>query len=188
MRTIQDMVQQEVLCCMSHIVSTVAGGYGQFETSDQRRNPQVRALSDLTEQAFELCSPIPDYEEAAIQAGWSVKDNAFVHADLWNNTAADEPNAWEALCQAESIEPYDCEVFEHWAITDWFAGKLEAAGEKVDKDFGNLCIWARTTTGQGIASDGVVERIYVQMMQLDTLSKQRQAFDPLTGKPAEQPK
>jgi len=36
--------------------------------------------------------------------------------------------------------------------------------EKVDKDFAGLCIWARTTTGQAIYADGVVERIYAEMM------------------------
>jgi hypothetical protein len=42
------------------------------------------------------------------------------------------------------------------------ADKLEAAGEKVDKDFAGLCIWARTTTGQTIYCDGVIERIYAE--------------------------
>lgn len=129
-------------------------------------------LPELCEQAFELASPVPDYEEAAIQAGWNWDEHAnefrlndkgdghdgFVAIPLFENG---QPN-WELLCDDQEIESYDREVFEHWAVTDWFADKLIAAGEKVDKDFGNLCIWARTTTGQGIASDGVIERIYAE--------------------------
>lgn len=71
---------------------------------------------------------------------------------------------WRELCEYDGLEPYDREVFEHWAVTTWFAEKLIEAGEKVDADFGALNVWARTTTGQGIASDGVVERIYAAMM------------------------
>lgn len=66
---------------------------------------------------------------------------------------------WRELCNEQDIEPYDREVFEHWAVTDWFADQLIKHGEKVDKDFAGLCVWARTTTGQAIAADYVLERI-----------------------------
>ncbi len=67
MRTIEQMISSEVLCCMSSLVSTLAAGYG----ADIRTGfaPNDRDLSDLTEQAFELAAPIDDWEEAAIQAG-----------------------------------------------------------------------------------------------------------------------
>ena len=48
-------------------------------------------------------------------------------------------------------------------MTDWFANKLIEQGEKVDKDFAGMCIWARTTSGQGIASDSVIERIAAEI-------------------------
>lgn len=163
MRTIDQMVQQEILCCMSSIVSTLARG-NTFDP-DCQNEAELRALA---EQAAELCYPIPDYEEAAIQAGWEPYTDKFGVA-CWRNDNDGNELTWagtaEDLCQNHDIEPYDREVYEHWAVTEWFAEKLEAAGEKVDKDFGNLCIWARTTTGQGIASDGVVERIYADMMK-----------------------
>lgn len=176
MRTIQDMVQQEVFCCVSHIVAVLAAGSGAVDRRS-RNAPNVGAaaqLADLAEQAFELACPVPDYEEAAIQAGWSIQegdegrgfwkretDGTMRVADA-NPDGGDE---WSDLCSEEGIEPYEWEVFEHWAVSGWFADKLIAQGEKVDKDFGGLCIWSRTTTGQGIASDGVVERIYNELME-----------------------
>jgi hypothetical protein len=50
------------------------------------------------------------------------------------------------------------EVFEHWAVSNYLKDKLEGLGEKV-LDLGNLNIWCRTTTGQSISMDGVIELI-----------------------------
>lgn len=63
MRTIQQMIQSEVLCCMSHMVSTLAQGYGAFERRDRVSREAVGSLDDLCEQAFELASPSADYAE-----------------------------------------------------------------------------------------------------------------------------
>src|ERR1700729_4361313 len=77
MITIDQMVQREVNCCLSSLVSTLAGGYGE----SMGLGRPAKELEALAEQAFELASPIPDYEEAAIEQGWRVDSNAhFVHA------------------------------------------------------------------------------------------------------------
>lgn len=171
MRTIEQMVQQEVLCCVSHIVSVLAGGYA--DTPDSRRANKFGPLGDLhalAEQAFELACPVADYEEAAIQAGWSIQEGDEGRG-FWKRETdgtmrvadANPDDGWSNLCSEEGIEPYEWEVFEHWAVSGWFADKLIAQGEKVDKDFGGLCIWSRTTTGQNITSDDVVKRIYNEL-------------------------
>lgn len=129
MRTIEQMIHQEVLCCMSSIVSTLAQGYGALNRE------QTKAFDHLPEQAFELAAPIPDYEEAARDA-IEQYPGRFPDADK----ASDD---YAAFCALHDIEPYDREVFEHWAITNWLADKLENQGEKVDRDFAGLCIWAR---------------------------------------------
>ncbi len=58
------------------------------------------------------------------------------------------------------------EAYEHWIVSDWLADKLIEHGEMVTKDFLGLTIWGRTTSGQAIFLDGVIERIY------DSLGKQ----------------
>lgn len=170
MRTIDDMVRMEVHYCVSALVSTLAQG-GQNFAVVQGAND----LGALCDQAFELCTPIDDWEEAAIQQGWhqapngrwwregnSEDDPSLLETFLgsgpyiWADTAA------SACTFVDDIEPYQREIFEHWLVSEWLADRLEAAGERVDKDFAGLVIWARTTTGQGIASDGVIERIYAE--------------------------
>ena len=63
--------------------------------------------------------------------------------------------------EIEKIEPETIEVFEHWSVTSFLANKLEAAGEKIIWDVLDFkAIWCRTTTGQQISSDDVIEDIY----------------------------
>lgn len=163
--TAEDLVHREVLACVSHLVSTLAEGMNYV--LPRRGEP----FTELAEQAFELASPIDDWKEAAEQAGWSRRaDGLFVH-DEWKILVNGRPELdprgyadWQALCWDKDIEPYQWEVYEHWIVSDWLADKLEAHGEKVDRDFAGLTVWARTTTGQAIAMDSVIERIHAELV------------------------
>lgn len=148
------LVQREVFYCVSPLVSTLAQGIDN-----------EGELGTVAWQALDLASPIDDWEEAAIQEGW-YRTNP-IGATYWRNDAPDRDGyayltAQEA-CEAFGIEPYQREVFEHWIVSDWLADKLAEKGEKVDKDFAGMTIWARTTTGQGIASDSVIEAICAEL-------------------------
>lgn len=148
----EDLVRREVLVCVSSLVSTLAAGcYATGWAGSAKEG--AHALRSLCEQAQELAAPIPDYEEAAREAGWEPGDGG-----RWSNDDDWVDSAQEA-CERDNIEPRDREVYEHWAVTDWLADQLEARGEKVDRDFAGLTVWARTTTGQMIAMDGVIEAI-----------------------------
>ena len=163
MRTIQDMVSSEVYCCISSMVATLANGAGNIVPTDRMaaRNGSFSALESLCEQALELAMSVDDWEETAIQAGWSIAGDWFTHKNYPGECFDDAQRA----CVKHGIDdPYQIEVFEHWAVSDWFADKLIAAGEKVDKDFAGLCVWARTTTGQAIYADSVVEAIYASLL------------------------
>lgn len=137
------MVRNEVLCCVSSLIYTLSQGYG--ERCDHADT------SDLVEQAFELSSPVLDYESAAVEAGHSVSDATVC-------------GGWEEVCCVHGIEPYESEVFEHWAVSTWFAEKLAEKGEKVDTDFAGLNVWARQCSGQAIAADAVVLKIARECM------------------------
>lgn len=159
-RVLQDradrLVQANVQASLSSMVATLAAGWNV-----DRVNP---AMDALHEQAQELCAGRLDYEEAARQAGWIVRDGEF-----WNGDDAgacktpDEAGAWEDLCDEYQIEPYEWEVYEYWAVSTWLAEKLQEAGERVDTDFAGLNVWARTTTGQAISMDAVIRKIAVEI-------------------------
>lgn len=163
----EDLVRREVLCCVSSLVSTLASGSGYpncldyASRSDSDFMQGTADFRDLCEQALELACPVDDWEEAARQAGWEpfdAGDGSNCYKDTTDNmtwACAD----WRELCEAMDIDPYQWEIFEHWAVSGWLADALEAVGEKVDKDFAGLCVWARTTTGQAIAMDPCIARV-----------------------------
>jgi len=161
-RTPKDIVRMEVHYCVSSLVSTLA----QAE-SLAGGTLEPRDLATLTEQAFELAAPIEDWEEPAREAGWTWDEAAeeFRQSDQGDDYNAfhkanpDDETRWVDLCESEGIDPHQREVYEHWIVSDWLADKLEALGEKVDRDFAGLTVWARTTTGQAIYADSVVEKI-----------------------------
>ena len=62
---------------------------------------------------------------------------------------------WEHLYQHPNSE----EVLEHWIVSDWLAEKLESKGELIERSFYNPTIWGRTTSGQAITMDGVIQEI-----------------------------
>jgi hypothetical protein len=163
--TPQEIVQREVCACASSLIATLAKG---CDFTD-RANAAGQELQPLCEQAFELACPVDDWEEAAIQAGFKLYEDGKWHAvdqaeDPDESMVINFANA-EEVCREQNLEPYQWEVFEHWIVSDWFADKLIEAGEKVDKDFAGLCIWARTTTGQAIYADAVIERICAKLAE-----------------------
>jgi hypothetical protein len=174
MITIEQMVQREVLCCMSSLVSTLAMANGCFQTEGRI------GAEELAEQASELAAPVLDYEEAATEAGWEYVQTVDNHdqpitawmrgadgVDADNEDGPPQFDTAQEACEFDGLDPYESEVFEHWAVSAWFAEKLAEQGERVDTDFAGLCVWARTTTGQTISADSVIEKIYRDMVAPD---------------------
>lgn len=171
------LVDREVVYCVSNLVYQLAQGYGHKLPGD---------LGELAEEAFEVSTPIEDYEEAAFQegieirecedgSGWeySTKGGRKAAAE-WTagdgETEGDRPNPWEFLsaddkseayreaCEAERVEADQREIFEHWIVSKWLAGKLQERGERIG-EVGGLTVWGRPTTGQAISMDEVIRDI-----------------------------
>jgi hypothetical protein len=157
MITAETLVSREVHYCVSSLVSTLAGSYGNRLPGEQE---EMRSLLD---QAFDLARPIEDFESAAMDAGWVKAPDGWRKPTSYGHLQ--HPGPLETLCDVEEIEPYEREVFEHWIVSDWLADHLIKRGEKVDKDFCGLTVWARTTTGQAIASDYVIDDILRELAE-----------------------
>lgn len=164
--TVDQMVQREVMCCMSSMVHTLAS-HTSYEPP-RKGDPEGAAHYDLCIQAQELAASVLDYEEAATSAGWEECAREPEGQHVFRDKSDGQTwcaDSWEALCNDHDIEPYEWEVFEHWAVSSWLAAKLIAQGERVDPDFAGLNVWARTTTGMGIACDSVMQRIHADMLR-----------------------
>lgn len=165
--TVDDLVQLEVKYCVSSLIHTL--GTQSALTMDHDGN-----LVDLCEQALELRMPIDDWEDAARQEGWYVNDDgAFSRGGREFATfdgrgkVLDNPEItnWQELCEAHDIEPYCREIFEHWAVSNWLGEQLEARGERVNFDFEGLVVWGRTTTGQAISQDAVIQEMHGELVK-----------------------
>lgn len=145
---VERIVKQDVIYCVSSLVYEVSKMSGEAGNIS------------LQEQCYNLSESEPDYQEAATDAGWSMNsDGDFVHegqADVENYDSD-----WQSLCEQENINTYDyrSEIYEHWIVSPWLANKLEAYGQVIDHDFMGLTIWGRTTTGQSISMDYVIQQI-----------------------------
>lgn len=177
--TIDHMIQNEVRLNLSSLVSTLQEGFG---ITRKLGHVEPGSFNDLLEQANELCAPVDDWEEAIRQGGFRVRhdmlgfyvcsDLEAEHEDRGNPSVGFDGRGHyatieEAYCRAAEelgIDPYQWEVYEHWAISQWLGDKLKEHGEKVDDDFAGHVVWARTCTGQGIACDGVMKKIFAEMM------------------------
>jgi len=150
-RICQQLVNREVLHCCSTMVYELGKTEG------------------FQDEILELCTG-QNWVDAAYDEGWrEVPDDAEVdyHYIMDANDANEEAQTsdaetWKELCDEQGINPYDVEVFEHWAVTDWFSEKLKEHGEIVGELF-DFTIWGRCITGQAIYMDGIIREIAAEM-------------------------
>jgi len=129
---LRQFVNREVFVCQSHLVEELLKD-GKFE------------YEDITN----FCQPWVK-EEIGVCDGCK-SDKAKPVNDYFNCF-----KCWES--EGKYDNPQD--VFEWWVVSDWLLDKLEANGQPVMRtDWGNW--WGRTTTGQAILLDWVIEKIYI---------------------------
>lgn len=154
----RSLVNREIVHCVSSLVSHFARSESALDGSDYS-----------VDEIYDLCRNV-DYEQAATEAGWEEftdKYGAHCYRDT-NDGQTWAGGSWEDLCREFDIdlEPGEHEVYEHWIVSEWFAGKLKQHGETTGELFG-LTIWGRCTTGQAIAIDNVIQAIAAEMQILE---------------------
>ena len=156
--TIQELVQREVIYCVSSLVHTLT---------------QENKLDE--ELTIELWTSPINYDDCE----YAIKEDGSYLGQkdgLWGLYDNDEPNnpivdyeyeTREALIDwyfddmSWDINQYRSEVFEHWIVTCWLGKKLQEHDETVVEDvLGISYIWCRSTTGQAIHCDCVIQEIY----------------------------
>ena len=161
--TIQEFISREILLCVSTLV---------WELTQK----ECDCLSE--EDKYELWTGPIDYGAAKYELELA-QDSVFKHFDIRDNRyyfgVKNFHGAWkvdpvyndeeQAIAEyyeqylGDSLEDYRQEIFEHWVIEDYLARKLREHGETVVEVLG-LTIWARPSTGQSIALDYVIQKIY----------------------------
>jgi hypothetical protein len=158
-------LDREVLCCDSALISELTQ-HAETLPLDDREAFSIDAIRNLT--------PDPSEWDAPTCLHWLAdhtgEDNYRRRAEDWPGEVArfaayegQTAEEWEDAALAElqdairdQAEP--AEVFEWWRVSSWLCKHLDAIGE-VTIDNGYGCWYGRTTTGQGLLMDGVLQRV-----------------------------
>lgn len=77
---------------------------------------------------------------------------------LKNQSTVVEEMIQANLISLEYLDPFTDEVLEWWLIDSWLAERLQQEGEVVIEEYG--CYWwGRSTSGQAICLDSVIQKI-----------------------------
>jgi len=154
------MVNREVYYCVSYLVSEMASN----EKYQEDLWP-VCVYDDWEEPAIWFIENDMSFEDTVKY----LTENGHTDAEFYGielrqrHVKEHAQGDWQDFCDDYNVEPYQVEAYEHWLVSDWLADKLEEKGEMIEKDFHNLTIWGRTTTGQSIHMDSVICNIYNEL-------------------------
>lgn len=85
----------------------------------------------------------------------------FLEEAQYHGFAGNTEDEAREFCLKNNIEPRRIEALEHWLVSDWLAYHLKSHGEIVGSLF-DLIIWGRTTSGQVVYGDYIIEEIYTK--------------------------
>lgn len=153
-RTIRELVETEVIYFISPLVDELLK---QEKYSEEFYNLTTSTDWDEAEKAIVQNICIVQQEDKL----WGVYDKDAEYYTV-------EPrhdNKIEAIKEYFNhvnwdLCDYNCEICEYWLVSEWLANKLEDKGETLEKDFMGLIVWGRTTTGQAIWCDWIIQEIY----------------------------
>lgn len=133
----QNFIATHIRCDVSDMVRTLAADWNVDYVNE--------GMDELHAQAQELVA-LRDYEAAARAEGWTEDDHEISRPDPDSDDedAREYADDWKDACEACGAEPEGVPAIEHHAISTWLADKLESKGERIERDFAGLIVWART--------------------------------------------
>ena len=165
--SIQDLVQREVIYCVSSLIHTLTK---ENKLEEEQALELWTAPIDYGAAKYEL-----ELEQDYVFKHYCTEDNQY-YFGVRNKDAVwkidpihnDEETAiyeWFEIYRGGSLGDYRSEIKEHWIVSSWLSKKLQEQGETVVEDvLGIDYIWCRATTGQAIHCDWVIQTIYQDLI------------------------
>lgn len=113
-------------------------------------------VGGLVEMIQEMANKSSDFEWESYAFMCEPTDEQIKEYIEENTTDQYTPDEDDARSELQFVE-----VLEYWAVSEWLAEKLKENGEAV-VEFGLTNVWGRTTSGQAISIDYVIEKIVEQ--------------------------
>lgn len=177
-RIAENLVRNEVLCNVSHLVGQLAqrdeycDELAEVMAKDDWRSAveeyvQNEASPETLAEFLETEEQVEDAEDAIAHRTPAELVVMTMHYLQRNMSECDEQADWRSVAEEFGIDdPQIDEALEHWVISDSLATNLEAQGEIVLRDFHGLTIWGRTCSGQAITCDGCIRTVARSLVQL----------------------
>lgn len=163
------LVHNEVVCCVSSLIWELRGAVYECSSLGQYED-DINTLSEIVdwEEPAEQYIDEMDREDLIkyldYQGCMDTDEDVPVEELRAKARKAADEQGFENFCNDHDVEPDRSEVYEHWVVSNWLAGKLEAQGHPVVHDFMGLTIWGRPTTGQAISIDYTILKIAQEMV------------------------
>lgn len=133
-------------------------GYSLQEAENEWHIVIDSELEEFQWVAEQLAKPHPEESDEELMEKLMTYSHGIV---------CDEDSHQEALDHLRiEIEDHDSEVYEHWVVSEHLAERLKENGQTVGELFG-LTIWGRTTTGQSMVIDWIMNKIASDMEILE---------------------
>lgn len=155
----EQIVSQEVFCCMSDIMEKLREKDEEFSIRVLEQLPEHVRIHDI----FTECQETYDRDELD---DYIDKLNEVIRSTPYDTDEDIErlQDLQEALDEAEEAEFEYAEILEYWGVSDWLASKLKEKGELIIEEF-NVSIWGRRTSGQHISMDFIMQEIARELME-----------------------
>lgn len=140
--TIQELVQREIIYCVSTLIYNLT---------------QERKLDDNLDIDLWIAEDWDAAEDDITDTGAKIifQDNKY-HL-VFNEAIHYSTSSKRELIREYfngNMSDYEVEPLEHWLVSNWLADRLEEHGETIVRDFYGLeAIWCRCTSGQAIYCD-----------------------------------
>ena len=130
------LVESEVYLNISHMVEALltAGGHRCVEYWDGSNWATMEDFENLFTPVCSLCLEPAEEEDMELEV-------------------------CEHCGEELEVDHQPQEIFEYWAVSNWLARMLSAAGQPICHDFHGLNVWGRCTTGQAILLDHVIRAL-----------------------------
>jgi len=167
------LVRNEIYTICSYLFSELLGIVAYLDTfmdlcsqyvNNSEEIEELRdQIEDLENYRDDLIYDVEDQQEQIDDLEYYNKDHTDMFIQEWIEglefiIEQDIESLESEIADLESDQEYPTEALEHWIVSDWFADKLEQHGQMVI-EFCNLNIWGRTTSGQAIIMDYVMQEI-----------------------------
>ncbi len=150
-----DLINDADLDTLEEIADATSTWWSDIVSACPEPVERVEDYGDGESETFYIHEGLGVREEDEDDAKRAIQEAMIDELRAKVEAAVREDCAWQEIAESNRLEPSTTEVYEHWAVDNWFGHQLAKRGEIIF-DFCGMTIWGRTTSGQAMCLDHVI--------------------------------